>query len=332
MIALSRKSLRLYRGHSLTELLVVLAIIGLLLALLLPAVQRVRESANRLRCAQHLAQIGLAFHTAHQDYGVFPTGGAGFYRTWLSGQPAGPIDQDWSWAYQILPYLEQGALHATPGGPLICYDTTHPLPTTPIPVYFCPSRRRPGLKNDGRAGIDYFANGGVNGPFVPPGQSDSYTAPPWGDWTASGAVIRCGPAYLPAWRERRSVSLENGLPDGTSSTLLISEKSFHAGRVGQSANWYDNESYVGAWHNNHWPDTVGTAALAPAQDTHTDPPTADYPDGSKLYRFGSAHPGSMNAVFADGSLRPIRYSVPLAVFQSLAVRDDGAIVGTYWRD
>jgi prepilin-type N-terminal cleavage/methylation domain-containing protein len=116
------------RGFTLIELLVVIAIIGLLMALLLPAIQRVREAANRMRCGNNLSQIAMAFHNLHNDYNVFPTGGAGLTRTIVNNQPAGPIDQDWGWAYQILPYMEQQQLHAVAGTGLMMPTRTTPLP------------------------------------------------------------------------------------------------------------------------------------------------------------------------------------------------------------
>lgn len=309
------------RGWSLVELLVVVAIIGLLLALLLPAIQRARESVNRTRCASNLSQIALAFHSLHNDFNILPTAGAGFYRTLINGQPGAPPDQDWGWPYQILPYIEQQPLYDTPGTGFSSL-TNNPIADTPVPIYFCPSRRRPGRKSDGRAGIDYYGNAGTNGPFTPPGQANSYTTPPFNDWSASGTVIRSGPSYV-----RRAISLESGVPDGTSSTLLITEKSFHAGEVNASPCCYDNESYICGWHNQLWPDTVGTAALQPAQDCRQTPAAVAYPGNNGiLYRFGSMHVGSMNAVMVDRSLRRIRYSVALDHLQSLAVRDDAGLV------
>jgi prepilin-type N-terminal cleavage/methylation domain-containing protein len=323
------------RGFTLIELLVVIAIIGLLMALLLPAIQRVREAANRMRCGSNLSQIAMAFHNLHNDYNVFPTGGAGLTRRIVNNQPAGPIDQDWGWAYQILPYMEQQQLHAVAG--TFTANTNNAITTTPIPAYFCPSRRRPVLSQTGRAGIDYVGNGGVSGPFsyTIGSTTVNYNSPPWGDYTASGMVIRSGPAFSASQPQRRAVSPDGGVPDGTSNTVLIAEKSFRVTHINNTNAYYDNESYVSGWHNNTGTgnpganDTVGTASQQPAQDTNTANPTvATYRDingnitGGDVIRFGSMHPGSFNAVMADRSLKRIRYSVPLVQLQLACVRDD----------
>ena len=324
------------RGFTLIELLVVIAIIGLLMALLLPAIQRVREAANRMRCGSNLSQIAMAFHNLHNDYNVFPTGGAGgpslanLTRTIVNNQPAGPIDQDWGWAYQILPYMEQQQLHAIiqrdANGNIIPFtaNTNNAITTTPIPAYFCPSRRRPVLSQTGRAGIDYVGNGGVaDNTGLPSGYS-----PPYGDYTASGMVIRSGTSYNLA--QRRAVSLDGGVPDGTSNTVLIAEKSFRVTHINRTSAYYDNESYVSGWHtgtgtgNPGANDTVGTASQQPAQDdtSTANLPSATYANGGEVIRFGSMHPGSFNAVMADRSLKRIRYSVPLVQLQLACVRDD----------
>src|SRR5437870_6530132 len=104
------------RAFTLIELLVVIAIIGVLIALLLPAVQKVREAANRTKCANNLKQMGLAIHNFHDTYGVFPTQGSQWW-TGISydssGSPLGYKYQTAGFGFQILPFLEQDNLYRT---------------------------------------------------------------------------------------------------------------------------------------------------------------------------------------------------------------------------
>src|SRR6266568_6807599 len=171
------------RGFTLIELLVVIAIIGVLIALLLPAVQKVREAANRTQCANNLKQIGLAVHNFHDTYGVFPTQGGWWYAGPAydsSGTPLGYKYQTAGWLFQILPFIEQDNLSklsdlmpvgTTPltgatnfvwivdpngvvggdnfDGPRGSYyinnntSNTGRARLTPVAVYHCPSRRSP---------------------------------------------------------------------------------------------------------------------------------------------------------------------------------------------
>ncbi|MCS7168855.1 MAG: DUF1559 domain-containing protein [Gemmatales bacterium] len=330
------------RGFTLIELLVVIAIIGLLMALLLPAIQRVREAANRMRCSNNLSQIAMAFHNFHNDYQIFPTGGGpgccggrsyvdaagNLQRTGGTGgvvptgtQIAQAPFQTWGWGYQILPYIEQDPLFRNPNdGP-----STNTVRSTPIPGYFCPSRRRPSVDQNGWAQTDYAGNAGVSGPFVGP-TGLTYNSPPYGDWTQSGMVVRSPIATPPfsttAVTNVRSVSLDGGVSDGTSNTVLMVEKYLATTEYNRGA-WHDDWGFTEGWD----PDTfrrlisngsqIDAGQSQPRQDSNVT-------DGCcTIARFGSPHPGSFNVVMADRSIRRIRYSVDLRVLAVAVVRDDG---------
>ena len=218
------------RGFTLVELLVVITIIGILIALLLPAVQAAREAARRTQCTNHLKQISLAFHNYHAACRVLPDGGKDKPGSQLcNGCCEADNRGDWNFWYQIMPYIEQDNLYNEPN------NTT--IYRTPVAIYYCPTRRRPARypNDNGTARADYA---GCTG--------DRHTS-------ANGAVVRrvCDPAVDFA-----------AIRDGTSNTLLLGEKQTNPNYFGQSGG--DNEPYVNAGADQ---DQFRNAQYPPAPDS-----------------------------------------------------------------
>lgn len=291
-------SLRLQRrpGFTLIELLVVIAIIAILIGLLLPAVQKVREAANRMRCANNLKQIGLAFHNHLDTYSYFPHTGT----TWGSARGTTNGFDNWTWTWQILPYLEQTAL-TDPALP----NTT--IAGTYLAVYQCPSRRQ-GIKwvypnqinagtqvllpaNSTVAGLDYAANLGP---------------------TSCALQTNCNFGFVQRFTKIRVAHITDGL----SNTMAVAEKYVKATMY----TGLDTSDSTG-WLNGASHEVLRTGQNQPKRDNPNDTTVGG---GSNTAFFGSAHPGGFNCVVGDGSVRLVRYEVNLAnVFRLFLQRDDG---------
>jgi prepilin-type N-terminal cleavage/methylation domain-containing protein/prepilin-type processing-associated H-X9-DG protein len=296
-------STRCRRGFTLIELLVVIAIIGILIALLLPAVQKVREAANRVQCANNLKQIGTAFHNHHDTHGFFPDGGELWdkSRTFADdGLPQTAPYQFLGWGYQILPFMEQAPLWRNPDDAIVEAAT--------VTSYFCRSRRSP-MVISGRAMLDYAGNGATD-PTKDPDDTGDWG---WGNGK-NGTVVR-----RPNGTPTRTVSIRiESIIDGSSNTLLAGEKCMRTDLIGHLQP-DDDQGYTAGWDR----DEIRWAVDAPAPD-HIG--AADEYD----HRFGSAHPSGFNGVFCDGSVRFIPYTIQsnnvpenLGVWQRICIRDDG---------
>lgn len=292
-------------AFSLVELLVVIAIIGILIALLLPAAQKVRESANRVTCFNNLKQIGLACH-AHSDvHGVLPNAGGYWGDPRTKGPDGVPLvapKQDWGWAYQILPYLEQEQLWRLPK------DTD--VAKQPIRLYFCPTRRasnywvlpgvQSGMASGPRGQIDYAGSAGTDGDFPKTKLIGGL----------NGLIVIRFQDFDPT-KPISPISLSK-ISDGASNTLLIGERNVNVLKLGDTTQYDENNGYIDGYD---W-DTIRWAYEQPAPDRKD-------PDSWSDRRFGSSHAAGFNVVLGDGSTRMVSFNISLETFRRLARRDDG---------
>lgn len=355
--SLGETRLRVRHGFTLVELLVVIAIIGILVALLLPAVQAAREAARRTQCKNQLKQITTACLLHLDAHKILPSGGWGFEWTGDTNRGYGP-DQPGSWAYNILAYLEEDTLHNLGKGlamtdPAFRTASTS-LHTSPVSVFYCPTRRRPGvfratwtpkvneqswLQNvalsQGVVKGDYAANSGDSRRW----DTSVYWRP------ISYAQLKLVQTWSPTNQCKRTDDPDfcqtgvmyyrseigtQQIADGTSKTYLVGEKYVHPeGYEGTASSgdlaftWGENQSlYTGYDWDNHRVAWQPNALLSPQEVYQPRQDTSRYPNYAA---FGSAHSGSLNMAFCDGSVQAISYDIDPTAHRWLANRMDGNV-------
>jgi len=287
-------------GFTLIELLVVIAIIAILIGLLLPAVQKVREAAARMQCSNNLKQIGLALHSYHDTLGSFPHGGTTPWAFNTAGTEAG-------WAYQILPYIEQGNITN-----LVGTTSNDSLARTKnVKIYQCPARRV-GARLNGFFLMDYAS---ATPSDTPNSWDQFWYGNIWGVPTATykGVIVRKGTGSS-------KVTMVS-ITDGTSNTLLVGEKQLNPANY-ETGDWHDDCGWGDGWD----PDVVRYTGYVPQPDSKYGAGPSGSQDG---YRFGSCHTGGMMGLLCDGSVRFISFNVNATTFNYLGDRQDGQTVGNF---
>ena len=319
-------------GFTLVELLVVIAIIGVLVSLLLPAVQAAREAARRSQCGNQLRQVALAFHLHHDSHGFLPSGGWGW--KWAGDPDLGfGAKQPGSWAYSSLPFMEAGAVHDIGKGATSPTDKKAALTKlleTPVATLYCPSRRgvaaypyihpsavMPHNTNQptvcGRS--DYAANVGPR--FNP----NNVAATLWFDGpslqfveTGSGPGFREGlfDILTGVVFQRSEINFKH-ITDGTANTYMVGEKYLEPKFYETGESPGDDQS---AWLGDDL-DLHRTPTLQPAQDQ---------PGVPIDQTFGSAHPGAFQMATCDASVHAIAYEIDPEVHRVLGDRNGGESV------
>jgi prepilin-type N-terminal cleavage/methylation domain-containing protein/prepilin-type processing-associated H-X9-DG protein len=347
-MVLSRPSGR--RGFTLIELLVVIAIIAILIGLLLPAVQKVREAAARMQCQNNLKQIAIAMHTFNDTYSHFPVG------------EINDDNNNWGWACVLLPYMEQGNIYAAlttnassvgdrmylppnmgggpnagnyTGSPSIDNLNTNgtntvavgrgqtntaltvngaPVVSSVIKTFICPSDILPNLKGSGFAKSNYPGN---MGSMANLGTANASGCASW-KGSAQNGVLLVANDNNQTW-----VASLASISDGTSNTVMIGEATTSA-NVSPTNN---NTGQFPIWAGGNGGGCSGITGHGSTVRL-MDP---SYPlNGGADIAFGSKHTGGANFAMCDGSVRFISNTVGnssyLDVYASLASRNGGEVV------
>ena len=285
------------KGFTLVELLVVIAIIGILIGMLLPAVQAVREAARRTDCSNKMRQLGLAIHNFEGSFSQLPDG-------WLISDPGDPLSSSgWGWSAVILPFLEETNLSGRINFELPIDDPTQvELAANVIDGFLCPSDPFPSS-----LAFDPIENpvGQGSGTSGPPQETGEQIAVARSNYSGVFGNIEQTPDPLRGNGVffGDSSTRFRDIHDGLSNTMLIGERRNDLGTV----------SWVGVVSDTSEP----FARIVAATDN---PPNFNEVD---FENFRSYHPGGINAVLADGSLHFVTDSIDATVFRGM-----GTIAGS----
>jgi prepilin-type N-terminal cleavage/methylation domain-containing protein len=319
-------------AFTLIELLVVIAIIGVLIGLLLPAVQKVREAANRMKCGNNLKQLGIALHNYLNTHDSFPPG------QWCPNETENSPTYHYNrgcWFQCILPFVEQPALYQSVNN----YDTAHlnalhytcatPGCDDPVPTFSCPSD-----PNRGKNMTQW--NGPGTGPATAPQNAQGFH----GNYVLCSGSTVFNPASSPKGTALDGIFYVHSrtriadIPDGTSNTLLASEINLVPDHLTGGACCAGND-LRGRYYNSYFGDTLFSTL---------NPPNTSLPDVTDLCislpRFApctqsnstaehyarSYHPDGVNAGLADGSVHFISNNINPQTYRFMGTRAGGEVL------
>ena len=318
--AMSRRNVRCKRGFTIIELLVTIAIISILIALLLPAVQQAREAARRIQCRNNMKQLGLALHTYHDTFLHLPIG---------SGNDVVPGQRPWEAGHHrkgsaligLLPYLEEAQLYRQLdfGGDVVEQIRTSALSFIPIATFQCPSDSHGTTLV---ASTNYAPSVGAQIAISQDGHCDA--------WLLNSNPFGHGDAYYAGTLDmsrvsgpfsRHSVAARlMDITDGTSQTIGFGEVRIGCNQRLFEEGWYDPKTM---FFSTSIPVNFNSCIQQPPSVAHC----SSWDSFDAAYGFKSQHSGGAFVLLCDGSVQFISEQIDYLTFQKLGDRRDGNVIG-----